>query len=60
LITFDLNILLDKLTVYGIRGNCLDWIRRYLTSRKEWAYVDLNEVKFDIMLQATSFYYLYQ
>ena len=33
--TIDTNILLDKLYMYGIRGNCLDWIRSYLTHRKQ-------------------------
>ena len=40
--TIDHNILLDKLYMYGIRGNCLDWIRSYLTHRKQYVY--LNDV----------------
>ena len=33
--------------MYGIRGNCLDWIRSYLTHRKQYVY--LNDVKSDML-----------
>ena len=34
--TLDHNILLQKLSIYGIRGVTLDWFRSYLTSRKQY------------------------
>ena len=45
--TIDHNILLDKLSMYGIRGNCFDWFKSYLTERKQ--YVCLNDVKSDML-----------
>jgi len=45
--TIDHHILLDKLFMYGIRGNCFDWFNSYLTERKP--YVCLNEVKSDML-----------
>ena len=40
--TIDHHILLDKLSMYGIRGNCFDWFNSYLTERKQ--YVCLNDM----------------
>ena len=40
--TIDHHILLDKLPMYGIRGNCFDWFNSYLTERKQ--YVCLNDM----------------
>jgi len=40
--TIDHHILLDKLPMYGIRGNCFDWFNSYLTERKP--YVCLNDM----------------
>ena len=45
--TSDHNILLDKLYMYGVRGNCLDWIRSYLTHRKQYVY--LIDAKSDML-----------
>jgi len=67
--TTDHNILLDKLYMYGIRGNCLDWIRNYLTYRKQclfewckvWWYVVCklwSSSRF--YAWSTSFHHLYQ
>jgi len=33
--------------MYGIRGNCFDWFKSYLTERKQ--YVCLNDVKSDML-----------
>ena len=62
--TIDHNILLDGLYMYGIRGNCLDWIRSH---RKQYVY--LNDAKFYVVCKlwsssrfytwSTSFYHLY-
>ena len=38
--TVDINILLRKLELYGIRGKCNNWFRSYLTGRRQ--YVSLN------------------
>ena len=39
--TINHNILLHKLSHYGIRGKALEWFRNYLSSRKQ--YVSLND-----------------
>ena len=39
--TVNLNILLDKLCFYGIRGNMLNWFRSYLMGREQ--FVRYNE-----------------
>ena len=39
--TLDHNILVSKLECYGIRGLCLDWIKSYLTNRKQ--FVQFND-----------------
>ena len=39
---FSHKILLHKLSVYGIRGNALDWIKKYLANRKQ--YINYNDV----------------
>lgn len=33
--TIDRKILIDKLYAYGIRGNCLEWLRSYIEDRKQ-------------------------
>ena len=43
--TVDHNILLRKLELYGIRGNCNKWFESYLKGRKQ--YVSLNGKKSD-------------
>jgi len=45
--TINHNILIDKLSLYGIRGNCLNWIRSYLYNRRQYVY--LNEVESDML-----------
>ena len=44
--TVNHNILLNKLSHYGIRGKALEWFRNYLTDRKQ--YVHLNGVDSDL------------
>ena len=40
------DILIKKLFHYGIRGNCLDWFRNYLLSRKQYViYKGINSSK---------------
>ena len=39
-LTLSINILLDKLNYYGIRGTANDWFRSYLT--KKTRYVTIN------------------
>ena len=41
--TVDINILLRKLELYGIRGKCNQWFRSYLTNRRQ--YVSVNGKK---------------
>jgi len=43
--TIDHNILLDKLQLYGLRGNVLEWMRSYLSNRTQ--YVSVNNIKSD-------------
>ena len=38
--TIDHNLLFQKLQSYGIRGAANDWIRSYLTNRKQFVQVD--------------------
>lgn len=45
--TVNHSILLKKLNFYGLRGKCHDWIRNYLTNRKQ--IVKYNNIKSDEM-----------
>jgi len=45
--TIDDYMLLDKLSLYGIRGNSFNWFSSYLTDRKQ--YVCLKDVKSDTL-----------
>ena len=45
--TIDHYMLLDKLSLYGIRGNSFNWFSSYLTDRKQ--YVCLKDVKSDML-----------
>lgn len=45
--TINHNILLDKLSMYGIRGNCLHWITSYLTGRRQ--FVSLRNTQSDLL-----------
>jgi len=36
--TVDHNILLSKLQCYGIQGFALDWMKGYLTNRRQFSY----------------------
>jgi len=38
--TINHNILLHKLSHYGIRGKALEWFRNYLTNRKQYVYIN--------------------
>ena len=38
--TIDHTLLLKKLEIYGIRGNALQWISRYLSDRSQCVSVD--------------------
>ena len=44
--TVDHNILLHKLYAYGIRGVMYDWVKNYLTDRKQFTFV--NNVSSDV------------
>ena len=44
--TVDHEILLSKLSHYGIRGNCLNWFQSYLSNRKQ--FVTYNGVSFPV------------
>ena len=41
--TVDHNILLKKLSAYGIRGNILEWFKSYLGNKKQ--YIFMNNTK---------------
>ena len=38
------NILLKKLAHYGIRGNTNDWLRSYLTNRKQYVAISKKTI----------------
>lgn len=38
--TVNLKILLEKLTIYGIRGICLNWFESYVSGRKQFVAID--------------------
>ena len=42
--TVDHEILLCKLSHYGIRGNCLNWFQRYLSNRKQFVSSPVNRI----------------
>ena len=37
--TVDHNILIKKLSAYGIRGNILEWFKCYLSNRKQYVFL---------------------
>ena len=45
--TIDHSLLLKKLDHYGVRGVSNDWLRSYLSDRKQ--YVSFNSLKSDLM-----------
>ena len=41
--TVDHNILIKKLQLYGIKGKTLEWLKSYLTNRKQYIQIDKND-----------------
>ena len=66
--TIDHDIILVKLSFYGIRGVALEWFRNYLTNRNQFVYFNDNQssskdlvygVPKRSILGTTPFFYLY-